>query len=103
MLQNRTCWWPYFPVVRSDRAHLCRAQDRILTRLEPVAYLGAEIQPPSASATPVTDALKRLVTEGLVEIIPPRHLRHWASPRLRLFDIRLLIEGAVEGSWPGRC
>ena len=107
MLQNRdTLVEPYFPLDRTDLTERTYAvlKDRILTRrLEP----GARISVPEISAalgvsrTPVTDALKRLATEGLVEIIPRRGTFVTglsASDVGELFDIRLLIEEhAVEG------
>jgi GntR family transcriptional regulator, rspAB operon transcriptional repressor len=107
MLQNRdTLVEPYFPLDRTDLTERTYAvlKDRILTRrLEP----GSRISVPEISSalgvsrTPVTDALKRLATEGLVEIIPRRGTFVTglsASDVCELFDIRLLIESyAVEG------
>jgi len=107
MLQNRdTLVEPYFPLDRTDLTERTYAvlKERILTRrLEP----GSRISVPEISSalgvsrTPVNDALKRLATEGLVEIIPRRGTFVTglnASDVCELFDIRLLIESyAVEG------
>jgi GntR family transcriptional regulator, rspAB operon transcriptional repressor len=106
MLQNReTLVEPYFPLDRTDLTDRTYAvlKDRILTRrMEP----GARVSVPEIAAalgvsrTPVTDALKRLATEGLVEIIPRRGTFVTglnASDVCELFDIRMLIEShAVE-------
>lgn len=101
MLQNRdTLVEPYFPLDRTDLTERTYAvlKDRILTRrMEP----GARVSVPEIAAalgvsrTPVTDALKRLATEGLVEIIPRRGTFVTglnASDVCELFDIRMLIE-----------
>jgi DNA-binding GntR family transcriptional regulator len=101
MLQNReTLVETYFPLDRTDLTERTYAvlKDRILTRrMEP----GTRVSVPEIAAalgvsrTPVTDSLKRLATEGLVEIIPRRGTFVTglsASDVCELFDIRLLIE-----------
>lgn len=107
MLQNReTLVEPYFPLDRTDLTERTYTvlKERILTRrMEP----GARVSVPEIAAalgvsrTPVTDALKRLATEGLVEIIPRRGTFVTglnASDVCELFDVRMLIEAyAVEG------
>jgi DNA-binding GntR family transcriptional regulator len=91
---------PYFPLDRTDLTERTYAvlKDRILTRrMEP----GSRVSVPEIAAalgvsrTPVNDALKRLATEGLVEIVPRRGTfvtGLTASDVSELFDIRLLIE-----------
>jgi len=73
-------------------------KDKILRRqLEPGARVSVEeiAQGLGVSRTPVTDALKRLAVEGLVEIQPRRGTfvtELTARDVAELFDIRLLIE-----------
>jgi DNA-binding GntR family transcriptional regulator len=101
MLQNREALVEtYLPLDRTDLTERTYAvlKDRILTRrMEP----GTRVSVPEIAAalgvsrTPVTDALKRLATEGLVEIIPRRgtFVTGLSEPDVcELFDIRLLIE-----------
>lgn len=101
MLQNREALVEsYFPLDHTALTERTYAvlKDRILTRrMEP----GTRVSVPEIAAalgvsrTPVTDALKRLATEGLVEIIPRRGTFVTglsADDVCELFDIRLLIE-----------
>ncbi len=101
MLQNReTLVEPYFPLDRTDLTERTYVvlKDRILTRR---MQAGMRVSVPEIAAalgvsrTPVNDALKRLATEGLVEIIPRRGTfvtGLTASDVDELFDVRLLIE-----------
>lgn len=101
MLQNReTQVESYFPLDHTDLTEQTYTvlKDRILTRrMEP----GARVSVPEIAAalgvsrTPVTDALKRLATEGLVEIVPRRGTFVTGLSAMdvsELFEIRLLIE-----------
>ena len=91
---------PYSPLDRVDLAEQTYQvlKDRILKRdLSPgeKVSLEAVAQGLGVSRTPVSEALKRLASEGLVEILPRRGTfvsRLTAREVDELFDVRLMIE-----------
>jgi DNA-binding GntR family transcriptional regulator len=91
---------PYAPLDRTDLTERTYTvlKDRILTRqIAPGERVSVPVvaQALGVSRTPVTDALKRLAGEGLVEIQPRRGTfvtGLTARDVAELFDIRLLIE-----------